>query len=62
MNKRLADSPKNNLSLVVEVPDILHVAEDDVLLVGDARRNLLHTAAHLPQVVLTHRHTDRQVR
>lgn len=45
------------LSLVVEVADILHVSEDDVLLVGDARRNLLHPAGHLPQVRLTHRQT-----
>lgn len=39
-------------SLVVEVVDVLHVAEDDVLLAGDARRNLLHTVGHLPQVRL----------
>lgn len=41
------------LSLVVEVVDVLHVAEDDVFLVGDACRNLLHAVGHLPQVVLT---------
>lgn len=36
----------------MEVVDVLHVAEDDVLLAGDARRNLLHTVGHLPQVRL----------
>lgn len=41
------------LSLVVKVIDVLHVAEDDVLLVGDAWRNLLHSVGHLPQVGLT---------
>lgn len=39
-------------SLVVEVVNVLHVAEDDVLLAGDACRNLLHTVGHLPQVCL----------
>lgn len=41
------------LSLVVEVIDVLHVAEDDVLLAGDAWRDLLHPVGHLPQVGLT---------
>lgn len=48
------------LSLVVEVTDLLHVAEDDMLLVGDACRNLLHTAGHLPQVGLTDVQINRQ--
>lgn len=39
---------------VIYVP---HVAEDDLLLVGDSRRNLLHAVGHLPQVGLT----DRQM-
>lgn len=47
------------LSLVVEVVDVLHVAEDDVLLVSDAHRNLLHAVGHLPQVVLTGGQTGR---
>lgn len=36
----------------MEVIDVLHVAEDDVLLACDAWRNLLHTVGHLPQVGL----------
>lgn len=47
------------LSLVVEVVDLLHVAKDDVLLVGDARRKFLHAVGHLPQVVLT-RQAEKQ--
>lgn len=43
------------LSLVMKVIYVLHVAKDDMLLVGDARRNLLHTVGHLPQVGLTDR-------
>lgn len=44
----------------MKVIDVLHVAEDDVLLVGDAWRNLLHPVGHLPQVGLTDGqiHTD----
>lgn len=38
--------------LVVKLVEVLHVSKDDVLLVDDARRNLLHTAGHLPQVCL----------
>lgn len=45
------------LSLVMKVIYVLHVAKDDMLLVGDAWRNLLHTVGHLPQVGLT----DRQI-
>lgn len=44
----------------MEVVDLLHVAEDDVLLVGDAWRNLLHAAGHLPQVGLTGRERERE--
>lgn len=36
------------LSLVMKVINVLHVAKDDMLLVGDAWRNLLHTVGHLP--------------
>lgn len=45
------------LSLVMKVIYVLHVAKDDMLLVGNARRNLLHTIGHLQQVGLT----DRQI-
>lgn len=38
--------------LVVEFVEVLHVSEDDVLLVDDSWRNLLHSAGHLPQVGL----------
>lgn len=44
-------------SLVMKVIYVLHVAKDDMLLVGDAWRNLLHAVGHLPQVGLT----DRQI-
>lgn len=44
------------LSLVMKVINVLHVAKDDMLLVGDAWRNLLHAVGHLPQVGLTDRH------
>ncbi len=37
---------------MVEFIEILHVSEDDVLLVDDSWRNLLNTAGHLPQVGL----------
>lgn len=47
-----------HFSLVVEVVDLLHVAEDDVLLVSDAWRNLLHAAGHLPQVGLKETHRE----
>lgn len=49
----------------MELIEVLHVPEDDVLLVDNARRNLLHTASHLPQVRLhtqthnTHRELDK---
>lgn len=43
------------LSLVMKVIYVLNVAKDDMLLVGDAWRNLLHTVGHLPQVGLTDR-------
>lgn len=49
---------KRSSSLVVEVVDVLHVAEDDVLLAGDACRNLLHAVGHLPQVRLGNNHSD----
>ena len=39
-------------SLVVELVEVLHVAEDDVFLVDDPWRNLLHPTGHLPQVRL----------
>lgn len=35
-------------SLVMKVINVLHVAKDDMLLVGDAWRNLLHAVGHLP--------------
>lgn len=38
--------------LVVELVKVLHVPEDDVLLVDDPWRNLLHSAGHFPQVGL----------
>lgn len=37
---------------MVEFKEVLHVSEDDVLLVNDARRNLLDSARHLPKVSL----------
>lgn len=37
---------------MVELEEVLHVSEDDVLLVDDARRDLLHAAGHLPQIRL----------
>lgn len=42
------------LSLVMKVINVLHVAKDDMLLAGDAWRDLLHAVGHLPQVRLTH--------
>lgn len=38
--------------LVVELVEILHVPKDDVLLVDDPRRDLLHATGHFPQVRL----------
>lgn len=38
--------------LVVEFIKVLHVSEDDVLLVDDSWRNLLDSAGHFPQVGL----------
>lgn len=43
--------------LVVELVEILHVAEDDVFFVDDSRRDFLHAAAHLPQVRLVKHNT-----
>lgn len=36
----------------MELVDLLHVPEDDELLVDDAGRDLLHSAGHFPQVGL----------
>lgn len=36
----------------MELVDLLHVPEDDELLVDDAWRDLLHPAGHFPQVGL----------
>lgn len=38
--------------LMVEFIKVLHVSKDDVLLVEDPWRNLLHSTGHLPQVGL----------
>lgn len=38
--------------LVVEFIKVLHVSEDDVLLVDDSWRNLLDSAGHFPQIGL----------
>lgn len=35
-------------SLVVKLVKVLHVPKDDVFLVDNTRRNLFHTAGHLP--------------
>lgn len=43
---------KDCFLLVVEFIEVLHVSKDDVLLVDDSWRNLLHPAGHLPQVGL----------
>ena len=43
---------------MVELVEVLHVAEDDVLLVDDPWGDLLHAAGHLPQVRLDTR-TER---
>lgn len=40
---------------MVELVDLLHVPEDDELLVDDASWDLLHAAGHLPQVGLAGR-------
>lgn len=45
--------------LVVEFVKVLHVPEDDVLLVDDSRRNLLNSTGHFPQVGL-HSGNDTQ--
>lgn len=45
-------SPERCFLLVVEFVEVLHVSEDDVLLVDDSWRNLLDSAGHLPQVGL----------
>ena len=37
---------------MVELVEVLHVAEDDVFFVDDPWRNLLHPTGHLPQVRL----------
>lgn len=42
----------------MELIEVLHVAEDDVLFVDDPRGNLLHTAGHLPKIRLQ-QHTKR---
>lgn len=44
--------------LVMKLVEVLHVAKDNVFLVDNTRRNLLHTAGHLPQVRL-HKQTQR---
>lgn len=36
----------------MKLVEVLHVAKDDVFLVDNARRYLLHAAGHLPQVGL----------
>lgn len=42
--------------LVMKLVEVLHVPKDDVFLVDYTRRNLLHTAGHLPQVRLHKKH------
>lgn len=42
----------------MEIINLLDVAKDDVLLVDDARRNLLYSTCHLPQVRLDRRATQ----
>ena len=37
---------------MVELKEVLHVPEDDVLLVDDPWRDLLHSTGHLPQIGL----------
>ena len=39
----------------MELVEVLHVPKDDVFLVDNTRRNLLHATGHLPQVGL-HKH------
>lgn len=39
----------------MELIDFLHVPEDNELFVDNPRRDLLHTAGHLPQVGLARR-------
>lgn len=50
--RQRAVAPQAAHSLVMELVDLLHVPEDDELLVHDAGRDLLHSARHLPQVGL----------
>lgn len=57
----LIQKPPPSPLLVVEVVDVLHVAKDNLLLVGDAWRNFFHPIGHLPQVRLTGRGTERGV-
>lgn len=47
-----AVAPQTAHSLVMELVDLLHVPEDDELLVHDAGRDLLYSAGHFPQVGL----------
>lgn len=56
-DQKMLEEEVKCLSLVMKVIYVLHVAEDDVLLVGDSWGNLLHAVGHLPQVGLT----DRQI-
>lgn len=59
---RVTTPQRESHSLMMELIDLLHVSEDNELLVDNARWDLLHTAGHLPQVGLARREQGDQTK